>query len=100
MPFGIVGTTAFGLYITQNVNNWIEGSLRIGGTTISADTTTYDFHVDGDSFFDGDIGFFGTTPVAQQASSGAATAGGTYTATEQAMLQEAYDALRAYGLLT
>lgn len=46
------------------------------------------------------IGFFGTTPVAQQTSSGAQTAGAVYTATEQTMLQEAYNALRAYGLLS
>jgi len=45
----------------------------------------------------------GTTVVlnfsAQQPSSGAQTAGAVYTATEQTMLQEAYDALLAYGLL-
>lgn len=35
----------------------------------------------------------------QQAGGGAATAGGTYTATEQAMLQDAYDALRGMGIL-
>jgi hypothetical protein len=101
MPFGIVGTLPFGLYIKQTVPNWIEGSLRIGGTTITDDVAAYDLHIDGDAFFEnGNLGFYGTTPVAQQASSGAATAGAVYTATEQAMLQEAYDALRAYGLLS
>jgi hypothetical protein len=101
MPFGVVGTAAFGLYIKQVVPSWIEGSLRIGGTTITDDVAAYDLHVDGAAFFEnGNLGFYGTTPVAQQVSSGAATAGAVYTATEQAMLQEAYDALRAYGLLS
>jgi hypothetical protein len=101
MPFGNVGTLPFGLYIKTTNPNWIEGSLRIGGTTITDDVAAYDLHVDGDAFFEnGSLGFYGTTPVAQQASSGAATAGAVYTATEQAMLQEAYDALRAYGLLS
>jgi hypothetical protein len=36
----------------------------------------------------------------QQPSSGPQTAGAIYTATEQTMLQEAYDALLAYGLLS
>lgn len=45
------------------------------------------------------IGFLGVTPAAQQAG-GAATAGGTYGATEQSMLQKAYDALRTFGLLS
>lgn len=43
------------------------------------------------------IGFLGATPVARQ-TFGAATAGGTYAAAEQAMLQKCYDALRAFGL--
>jgi hypothetical protein len=46
----------------------------------------------------------GTTVVlnwqTQQTSSGAQTATGTWGATEQTMLQEAYDALRVYGLLS
>jgi hypothetical protein len=45
----------------------------------------------------------GTTTVldwsTQQPSSGAQTAGAIYTAVEKVMLQEAYDALLAYGLL-
>ena len=45
------------------------------------------------------IGFLGATPAVRQ-TGGAATAGGTYTATEQAMIQAAYDALRTFGLLT
>lgn len=108
LPFGAVGTDAWGIYVTPDIDNWLKGSLRIGGTTISDDQTAAGnkLHVDGNSFLDGalestgNIGFFGTTPVAQQTSSGAQTATGTWTATEQAMLQEAYDALRAYGLLS
>jgi hypothetical protein len=46
------------------------------------------------------LGFFATSPVSQQASSGPQTAGAVYTATEQTMIQEMYNALRAYGLLT
>jgi hypothetical protein len=43
------------------------------------------------------IGFFGKTPIVQP-TMGSATAGGTYTATEQGMLQAAYNALRNLGL--
>ena len=101
MPFGTVGTDAWGLYIKTTNNNWIEGNLRIGGTTLTDDTTAHKLHVDGAAFFEnGNLGFFGTSPVAQQSSSGPQTAGGTYGATEQTMLQEVYDALRAYGLLS
>lgn len=45
------------------------------------------------------IGFFGATPVVQQ-TMGSATAGGAYTATEQAMLQAVYDAVRNIGIGT
>lgn len=45
------------------------------------------------------VGFFGTSPAGQQ-TGGAATAGILYTATEQAMLQKVYDALRTFGLLS
>lgn len=43
------------------------------------------------------IGFFNATPVVQQ-TMGSATAGASYTATEQAMLQAVYNAVRALGL--
>jgi hypothetical protein len=43
--------------------------------------------------------WFGADPVVQQ-TGGVATAGATYTATEQGMLDRAYQALRAYGLLS
>ena len=45
------------------------------------------------------LGFLGKTPAVQQ-TGGAATASGTYGATEQSMLQKAYDALRTFGLLS
>jgi hypothetical protein len=45
------------------------------------------------------LGFLGKTPAAQQ-TGGAQTAGGTYGATEQDMLQKAYDCLRTFGLLS
>jgi hypothetical protein len=47
----------------------------------------------------GDLGFFGVTPVARQ-TLGAGTAGIVYGATEQGMLQRVYDAIRNYGLGT
>ena len=49
--------------------------------------------------YNGDLGFFGVTPAARQ-TLGAATAGATYGANEQTMLQKVYDALRNYGLGT
>lgn len=45
------------------------------------------------------LGFFNKTPAAQQ-TGGSATASGSYTATEQGMLQKAYDALRTFGFLS
>lgn len=50
-------------------------------------------------FTDTTLGFLGKSPAAQQ-TGGAATAGATYGATEQNMLQKAYDCLRTFGLLT
>lgn len=48
------------------------------------------------------LGFFSkaSTPVSRPSSSGAQTAGATYTSTEQNMLQEVYDAIRALGLMS
>jgi hypothetical protein len=43
------------------------------------------------------LGFFGTAPITRP-TMGAATAGGTYTATEQSMLQAVYSAVRSLGL--
>jgi hypothetical protein len=43
--------------------------------------------------------FFGATPVIQQ-TGGVATAAATYGTNEEGMLQRAYNALRAYGLLS
>ena len=43
------------------------------------------------------LGFFGKTPVVQP-TMGAATAGSSYTSTEQAMLQAVYNAVRNLGL--
>ena len=108
MPFGIVGTKPFGFYNPLAIPSWFKGAIRIGGTAISDDEPDagFDFHNEGNTKLEGDlahslgdVGFFGATPVGQQ-TGGAATAGGAYTATEQTMLQAAYDALRAYGLLT
>lgn len=45
------------------------------------------------------IGFLGATAIVRQ-TFGAATAGGTYTANEQTMLQKCYDAFRNFGLGT
>jgi hypothetical protein len=102
LPFGDPGTETWGAYMEPDCFNWFKGSIKIGGTAGTTDkaSTGLKLHVEGDSLFDGEIGFFNTPTVAQQPSSGVATAGGTYTATEQTMIQEMYDALRAYGLLT
>jgi len=46
---------------------------------------------------DGKAGFFGVAPASQQ-TMGVATAGATYTAAEQAMIQKCWDVLRSFGL--
>lgn len=46
------------------------------------------------------LGFFSTAPVVRHSVGGASTAGATYGATEQSMLQNLWNALRAYGLLS
>jgi hypothetical protein len=110
LPFGDPGTTSWGFYESPGVHNFFAGDLKIGsgGDTANAG---YKLHVEGGGLLVEDagaiidasssgLGFFGATAVAQQASSGPQTAGGTYTATEQTMIQEMYNALRAYGLLT
>ena len=110
LPFGDPGTVTWGFYESPGAHNFFAGDLKIGSGTDIADSG-YKLHVEGGGFLLEDastlisalgsaIGFFGATPVVQQASSGAATAGALYTATEQTMIQEMYTALRAYGLLT
>jgi hypothetical protein len=47
------------------------------------------------------LGFYNKTPIVQQANTaGAVSAGGLYTATEQAMLNDCYSVLRNLGLLS
>jgi len=97
-PFGAVSSRNFGFYSEDAAYNWFENGVKIGGTAGSSDTTAHKLEVEGAAMFDGNLGFFGTTPISQPAG-GAATAGGTYTATEQTMLQAVYDAVRALGLM-
>lgn len=110
LPYGDPGTNSWGVYITTAINNFMAGNLKIGSGSDIADSG-YGLHIEGSGikvvgtnplldFSDSGLGFFSATPVAQQTSSGPQTAGGTYTATEQTMIQEMYNALRAYGLLT
>ena len=73
--------------ITRNNANDSIIKLNNGATDL--------FVVKGDS----KIGFFGATPVVKQ-TLGGATAGASYTANEQGMLQRVYDAIRTYGLGT
>lgn len=46
------------------------------------------------------LGFFAATPVVKQTGAGAVSAGGTYNATAQNMINAMYVAMQAYGLLT
>ena len=109
LPFGDPGTDTWGFYGSVG-HNYMGVDLKVGGGSDIADSG-YALHVQGDvKLHNGTIslletttvglGFFAATPVAQQSSSGPATAGALYTGTEQTMIQEMYNALRAYGLLT
>jgi hypothetical protein len=73
--FPTVGTVLDGV-------NWTFGSTT--GTKIGTATTQK-------------IGFFNKTPIVQP-TMGSATAGGTYTSTEQTMLQTVYNTVRNLGL--
>ncbi len=104
-PFGGVATESWGIYIANAQKNYLESPLKIGGS--DSPGAGFILHAEGSTKIEGklehvagNLGFFGATAVAQQASSGAVSAGGTYTATEQTMIQEMYNALRTYGLLT
>jgi hypothetical protein len=73
--FPAVGTVLDGV-------NWTFGTTT--GTKIGTSTSQK-------------IGFFNKTPIVQP-TMGSATAGGSYTSTEQAMLQAVYNAVRNLGL--
>ena len=75
--FNVAGTIADGV-------NWSFGTST--GTQIGTATSQK-------------LGFYGATPVVQQ-TGGSATAGSSYTTTEQGMLNRDYAALRSFGLLS
>lgn len=68
-----------------------DGNISIGATRAKSILI-------GNSTVGSRIGFFGV-PTQLRQTGGAATAGGAYTATEQTMIQKAYDCLRSFGLL-
>lgn len=87
-----------GSTFTASSGNWTlsAGTLNLtNGVNVSAGTST------GSKIGTGStqkLGFFNVTPAAQQ-SGAAQTASGTYGATEQDMLQKAYNCLRTFGFL-
>jgi hypothetical protein len=88
---------AAGLAIASLTNTLTGGSIRL----LDVGTTTTDYFTGFTSKFavtPTGISFFNVTAAAQQ-TGGAAAAGVTYGATEQSMLQKAYDCLRTFGLL-
>lgn len=84
-----------------NYNGAVQWNGFVGATPISftdnAGAALMQFASGAVTFNGTAWGVFGTN--AAQQTGGAATAGGTYTATEQSMLQKAYDALRTFGFL-
>jgi hypothetical protein len=72
------------------VGTWAEGTNISLGTSTGTQIGTASTQK---------LGFLGAAPAVQQ-TGGAATASGSYTATEQGMLQKAYNALRTFGLLS
>jgi hypothetical protein len=80
-------------------NNVIVGASGIAGAFVDSGSGGTNLRSGGQLMFkctSTAIGVFNTTPAAQQPG-GSATAGGTYGATEQTMLQKVYDAMRAFG---
>ena len=93
-------TVAFGQTLTMHGGSQLIGSASVYIAAAGGAVNLRPGFVTKMSLDSTGIGFFGTAPVAQQASSGPQTAGAVYTATEQTMLQQVYDAMRAYGLLS
>lgn len=103
----ISGTTfSYALYVASGDvqfggNAGVTGNLQVTGqasahSLIVTGSGGTILEANGDTTL---LGFFGVTAVARQ-TGGAATAGATYTATEQGMINRMYSALRTYGLLT
>jgi len=108
---GVQTNVPFSFFATDaNAFNYFAGRTKFGaGTTIP--TTGFSLDNNGGFRTESTIGemirannsglsFFGNAAVVKQPSAGAVSAGATYTATEQTMIQQMYDALRVYGLLT
>lgn len=70
-----------------------------GNVGIGLSSPSYKLDVLGSARFNGSVGFFNKTPIAQQ-TGGTKTAASTYGTNEQSMLQTVYNALRNFGFLT
>lgn len=96
---GIVGTSQIVLSSGGNIDSTADGSSTV--------TALAGYQLDTESGVpmlfgtkaDRMIGFFGATPVSQP-TGGGATAGGTWTSTEQDMLNAVWTALRNLGLIS
>jgi hypothetical protein len=88
-----------GYNVPGDPSTGVDGGVRIG-TYFGGLGVRFDIKPDGSLAHSGPkAGFLGAPEVVRQ-TGGAATAGGTYDATAQGMLQKVYDALRAFGFLT
>lgn len=96
----VVGGQPWAAYIAaggMHVGGSFEATANVSGAQLIAlGTAGTVFQANGNG---PTLAFFGTGGAVQQ-TGGAASAGATYTATEQAMLNRMYSALRTYGLLT
>lgn len=84
------------LTVTKIAATTFTGNITLSTKNIVTDTTTGT--IIGTATTQ-KLGFFNKTPAVQQ-TGGAATATALYTATEQGMLQKAYDCLRTFGFLS
>lgn len=99
---GLVATFSGGTAGTDVVDSGVRlqiegGDIKLAALDVQLDTTTGTKIGTSTSQ---KIGFYNATPIVQPTSSGSATAGAAYGATEQSMLQEVYDAVRALGLMS
>jgi hypothetical protein len=84
-------------YIAAIGNSYVAANN--GNFGVGTSNPAYKLDVVGSSRFNGNIGFFGKTPIAQQ-TGGAKTASATFSTNEQTMLQTVYNALRNFGFLS